>query len=153
MRYRNGAIILAVLGLTVVLVGCGGSGKTTLQGTFSDRWDVSSQDGACADQLSGTSITVAVDNVPAGNAPVSFSGNPENIGTDLGGQAVYACKGTWEMTVPSAHVSYTLGVSGLTGVTGTVVIPTDKAGGQIALDDYTENDQGTGGSLELSSGS
>lgn len=153
VRCRNGAIVLAALGLAVMLVGCGGSGKTTLQGTFSDRWDVSSQDGACADQLSDTSITVAVDNVPAGNAPVSFSGNPVNIGTDLGGQAVFACKGTWEITVPSAHVSYILGLSGLTGNTGTVVIPTGQAGGQIALDDYAENDQGTGGSLETSSGS
>ena len=67
---KQGTITFAVLGLAVVLVGCGGSGKTTLRGTFSDRWDVSNQGGACADQLSGTSITVAVDNVPAGNIPV-----------------------------------------------------------------------------------
>ena len=150
---RQGTITFAVLGLAVVLAGCGGSGKTTLQGTFSDRWDVDNQGPACADQLSATSITVAVDNVPAGNAPVTFSGNPANIGTDLGGQAVFACKGTWEINVPSAHVSYILGISGLTGNTGTVTIPADKAGGQIALDDYATNDQGTGGSLEISGGS
>ena len=50
-------------------------------------------------------------------------------------------------------MSYILGILGETGNTGTVTIPADKAGGQIALDDYTMNDQGTGGSLEISGGS
>ena len=71
---RQGPITFAVLGLAVVLVSCGGSGKTTLQGTFSDRWDVSNQDGACADQLSDTSITVAVDNVSGGQCPRHLPG-------------------------------------------------------------------------------
>jgi hypothetical protein len=134
----------------LALYGCGGSNTITLKGTFSDRWDVDNQSGSCPDQLSGVSVTVKVDNVPANSAPVTFSGNPQNIGTTLGGSTVWACTGAWQVTVPNAHISYILGISGLGGDEGTVTIPTGSASGQIRLDDYPENDQGSGGTLERS---
>jgi hypothetical protein len=58
---------------------------------------------------------------------------------------VYACSGTWQITIPSAKISYILGISGLGGVSGTVTVPVSLSGQSIALDDNESN--GNGGSL------
>lgn len=147
-------IVLAA-GTVLALAACGGSGGSgtvTLHGTFTDSADTSSGS-ACADQvtLNGAAITVAVDNVSAGSAPVSWSGNPVQIGTFIvGGEPVYGCTGTWSVTMPSAHIGYALGVTGLGGVSGSVTVSVADAGKPIPLDDNTTNDQG-GSILEVSS--
>jgi hypothetical protein len=142
--------ILAVAILAAILLsGCGGSGSTTLHGTFSDDGDVTSGNMSCSDAEDAGAITVAVDNVPAGSATLNWQGNPQSLPT-LGGSTVYACTGTWTITVPTAHISYVLGISGLGGETGTVTIPVSQAGQAIPLDDYPQNGNG-GGSLEVSS--
>lgn len=144
MRY------MVLLVLVVGLAACGDSNSTTLRGTFTDDGDVANASAPCSSEESGGTITVAVDNVPAGNAAVNWQGNPRILST-LGGSTVNACSGTWQITVPSAKISYILGISGLGGVSGTVAIPVSQAGQSIALDDNVSN--GNGGSvLEVASG-
>jgi hypothetical protein len=139
---------LAVTGIcALALAACGGSSTTTLHGSFTDDQDVSGTL-PCAQQESSSAITVAVDNVPAGNATINWQGNPRDLGTSLAGNTVMGCSGTWQITVPTAHISYILGISGLGGVSGTVTIPISQSGQNITLDDNepTEN----GGALEVS---
>jgi hypothetical protein len=139
------------IGVALALTACGGSSTVTLHGTFTDSADTSSGS-ACADQgtLSGAGLAVTVDNVAAGTAPVTWSGNPADLGTTLGGDTVYGCKSTWSVTVPAAHDGYQVSVTGLGGVTGSVTIPVADAGKPNALDDNISNDQG-GAALEVSS--
>lgn len=138
MRY------IALLVLVVGLAACGGSSTTTLHGTFTDDGDVPNASAPCSSEEGGGAITVEVDNVPAGSAAVNWQGNPRSLLT-LGGSTVLACSGTWQITVPSAKISYILGISGLGGVSGTVTIPISQAGQSIAMDDNESN--GNGGSL------
>jgi hypothetical protein len=85
-----------------------------------------------------------VDNVPAGSAAVNWQGNPRSLPT-LSGSTVLACSGTWQITAPSAKISYILGISALGGVSGAVTVPVSQSGQIIALDDNESN--GNGGSL------
>jgi hypothetical protein len=145
MRY------IALIVVVLALAACGGgSSSTTLHGTFTDDADVANASGPCSSEELGGAITVAVDNVPAGSATVNWQGNPRILPT-LGGSTVNACSGTWQITVPSAKISYILGISGLGGVSGTVTVPVSQSGNSIALDDNQSN--GNGGSvLEVASG-
>lgn len=135
--------ILCAAAMSLAACG-GGSDPVTLHGTFTDSADTSSGS-ACADQgtLSGVTIAVTVDNVSAGGAPVTWTGNPVPVGTFLAsGDPVFGCTGTWSVTVPSAHIGSSLTVNGLGGVSGSVTIPIAGAGKPIALNDSTSNDQG-----------
>lgn len=136
------------LALGLSLAACGGGGSTTLHGTFTDDQDASNTGTPCAGDEGSAAISVAVDNVPADNATINWQGNSRSLGTSLGGTAVVACSGTWQITVPSAHISYVLGVSGLTGVSGTVTIPVAQSGQDITLDDNSPTENG--GALEVS---
>ena len=137
---------LPLAAAVLVLAACGGGSSTvTLHGTFTDSADTS-PGSACADQVTllGASVAVAADNVSAGSVPVSWPGNPVQVGP------VYDCTGTWSVTVPSAHIGYALSVTGLGGVSGSVTVSIADSGKPIALDDGTANDQG-GSALEVSS--
>jgi hypothetical protein len=139
MRY------VALIVVVFALAACGGgSSSTTLRGTFTDDADVANASAPCSSEELGGAITVAVDNVPAGSAAVTWQGNPHSL-TTLGGSILYACSGTWQITVPSAKISYILGISGLGGVSGTVTVPVSQSGQSFALDDNQPN--GNGGSL------
>lgn len=124
-----------------LLSGCGGSGTTTLRGTFTDSTNVDFQNQACADQMTGQQVTVKVDNVPAASSPVTWAKNPVVAGRYLiDNSPVLACTGAWEVTVSTAKISYILGVTGLDGVSGTVTVPTQDTGGKIRLDDNSATD-------------
>lgn len=133
----------AGLAATVLAVtACSGNGNVTLHGTFTDTADTSSSGPACADQLSEANVAVTVDNVAAGDAAITWSGNPVVVGTYLSGQSAYGCTGTWSITVPSAHIGYEVSVTGLGGVSGSVTVPAADAGKQIVLNDATSNNEG-----------
>jgi hypothetical protein len=144
MRY------MALIGLVIALAACGGSSTTTLHGTFTDDQEIGTAPtpgNSCSDDETGGAITVMVDNVPAGSATVNWQDNPHGL-TTLSGSTLYACSGTWQITVPTARISYILGISGLGGVSGTVTIPISKSGQNIMLDD--DQPAENGGALELS---
>lgn len=151
MQTRTRLPAAVVTGALLALAACsGGNGTVTLHGTFADSADTM-QGMACSDEgtLSGAAVAVTVDNVAAGSAPVSWQGNAANIGTTLGGDAVYGCRGTWSVSVPAAHIGYKLSVTGLGGVSGSVTLPVKDAGSAVALDDNVRDVNGNG-VLELS---
>ena len=153
-------IVLVALGFActcvLTLAACGGSSTTTLRGTFVESTNVNFQNVACGAEvgnLKGVKITVAVDNVQASSVLVRWSGKPRVVGKYLiDNSPVLACTGTWEVTIPTARVSYALGVTGLDGVSGTVTVPTNKAGDKIALDDNSATDANGDSTIEQSNG-
>lgn len=140
MRYLFGIVLL------LVLTACGGSGNVTLHGTFTDiltpipGYNPPPMSSCAAMEGAYTlkAVTVTVDTVRAGSSPVSWpTSKPVDLGTDgvADGPTVYRCTGTWSMTVTAAHVSYTLGLTGIGGLSGTVTVPVSQAGTSIALND------------------
>jgi hypothetical protein len=118
----GGRGFIALTLLALVLAACGGGSSTTnLHGTFTDTSQtLAPNSGTCADQESGSQVSVAVsvDNVAAGSANVTFgSGKPFDSGIiTLGtGAKFYSCTGTWQITVPSAKIGYSVSVGGLSG--------------------------------------
>jgi hypothetical protein len=149
MRYVVRFAVIAPLVLIPVLVGCGGgSSATTLHGTFIDTNTFLTGKQGCADQESGSgyTVSVSVDNIAAGSANVTFdTGKPLTSGLVVSSNnaPIYSCVGTWQIKVPTAHVSYSLSVGGSTGdLSGHVIVSVLHAGSTIQL-----NDGSTGANL------
>lgn len=132
-----GALILAIaIGTAAFLLTSGGPGG--LHGTYTDSettGDGISRPGhnqSCAvweaGWLSGGgsnwTVSVKVDGIPAGTTAIHWQGRPSYDGL------AWNCTGTWTASVPAAHISYQLHVSGLSGW---LTEPVSKAGQSIAL--------------------
>jgi hypothetical protein len=107
----------------------GGDGKVTLHGTY---LDIESPPAAgetlpsnCADweaeNLSGNysswQVSVKVDNVDAGTTGITWTGKP--VQGDINNSNIplfdVGCTGSWSITVPAAHIAYSISVTGLSG--------------------------------------
>ncbi len=127
----------ALIAAGLMLTGCGGSGTTTLHGTFTDvelmggmALPATCQTWENADNLSGNysswQVLVQVDNISAGAATIHWKGKPQpNIS-----RIQATCTGTWSITVPTARVGYSLS---LTGVSGSTTVPTSDGGNPVNL--------------------
>jgi hypothetical protein len=131
MRY------IALIVLLLLLSACGGSGRVTLHGTFSDTESASGLAGSgdnCDTWETSTvpdnapseswTVAVAVDNIPAGTVAVSWQGKPITLFNEA------ECVGTWTLTVPAAHIGYNVSVQ---GVGGSVTVSTADSGEAISL--------------------
>lgn len=102
---------LIVVAALAALTGCGGgSGTTTLRGTFTDL-DYDFIPGQSCQALeaqanSGYRVTVAVDNIPAASVAVIWHGGAYAT------QGTTACVGTWAAKVTTAKVAYQIRMTG-----------------------------------------
>lgn len=122
----KGIIILA--GMTVsaglMVTGCGGSGQTTLHGTFAYTDTEIDLPADCSQPPGG--IQIAVDGLIIGTAHVHY-GKVVKVG---GGVQVCSVVGKWSMSVPTASKVYALKAS---GESGTVRVTPANAGKSIDL--------------------
>lgn len=105
------SVVVAAL---AALTGCGGgSGTTTLHGTFTDLDYDFTAGQSCqvleAQADSGYRVTIAVDNIPAASVPVIWHGNAYAT------QGTTACAGTWSATATTAKVAYQIRMTGNDG--------------------------------------
>jgi hypothetical protein len=129
MRY-----IVALFGLLALTAcGSGGSGTTTLHGTYTALHYGETIGQACSSEdgqgnIDYDTVTISVDGVPAAKVPVQYQGNVIAIdGTE-------GCMGTWSATVPTAKVAYGISMTGNDGLPfGTTDVSPADVGQSIAL--------------------
>lgn len=128
MRY---IVLFALLALT--LTACGGSGMTTLHGTYNALHYGETVGQPCVSEdaqgnIDYDTVTISVDRISAAKVPVQYGGNVIAIdGTE-------GCIGTWSATVPTAKVAYGISMTGTDGLPfGTTEVSPADTGQSIAL--------------------
>jgi hypothetical protein len=120
-----------------------GNGTVTLHGTFADTEYNSGSvpmPATCdeweADNLSGNApsgswqVSVKVDNVDAGTSDVQWSGKPRLASGIEAAESLYTCTGTWQVTVTTAKIGYSVSVVTLSG---SVAVLPGNAGNPVRL--------------------